>query len=121
MKNNMANLRRLDAFASKPRLDTQRRRQIITVVAASTAALLFIGTTSNVHSDPRSLHLSTSQSIPMLPLNIRTHFANSKAPLGRSPLRVHVTFSVLECSQLEVQHVAPLYLPVGWKIHIDTF
>jgi hypothetical protein len=102
----MANLRRLDAFA-KPRHETRSKSAvggIITVVAASTAALLFVAQLAMyiAGNQQHSLHLSTSQSIPMLPLNMKGH--TSQMTAGKIPLRVHVTFPFLHCSQLEVKH-----------------
>jgi hypothetical protein len=102
----MANLRRLDAFA-KPRHETRSKSAvggIITVVAASAAVLLFVAQLAMyIAGNPQnSLHLSSSQSIPMLPLNMKGH--TSQMTAGKIPLRVHVTFPFLQCSQLEVKH-----------------
>jgi hypothetical protein len=105
----MANLRRLDAFA-KPRHETRSKSAvggIITVVAASTAALLFVAQLAMyIAGNPtHSLHLSKSQSIPMLPLNMeKGHTSQMMLTAGKIPLRVHVTFPFLQCSQLEVKH-----------------
>jgi hypothetical protein len=101
----MANLRRLDAFA-KPRHETRSKSAvggIITVVAASTAILLFVAQLAMyIRGNPtHSLHLSTSESIPMLPLNMKH---TSQMTAGKIPLRIHVTFPFLQCSQLEVKH-----------------
>lgn len=105
----MAGLRRLDAFA-KPRHETRSKSAvggIITVVAASTAALLFVAQLfMYIKGNPQhSLHLSTSQSIPILPLKMKSHTSQMiMLTAGKIPLRVHVTFPFLQCSQLEVKH-----------------
>jgi hypothetical protein len=105
----MANLRRLDAFA-KPRHETRSTSAvggIITVVAASTAALLFVAQLAMyIRGNPtHSLHLSHSQSIPILPLKMKSHTSQMiMLTAGKIPLRIHVTFPFLQCSQLEVKH-----------------
>jgi hypothetical protein len=101
----MANLRRLDAFA-KPRDETRSKSAIggiITVIAASTAAALFVAQLAMyIRGNPtHSLHLSTSETIPMLSLNMKH---SSQMTFGKIPLRIHVTFPFLQCSQLEVKH-----------------
>jgi hypothetical protein len=101
----MANLRRLDAFA-KPRQETRSKSAIggiITLIAASTAAALFVAQLAMyIGGNPQhSLHLSTSETIPMLPLNMKH---SSQMTFGKIPLRIHVTFPFLQCSQLEVKH-----------------
>jgi hypothetical protein len=105
----MAGLRRLDAFA-KPRHETRSKSTvggIITVVAASTAALLFVAQLAMyIMGNPQhSLRLSTSQSIPLLPLSMKRHTSQMiLLTAGKIPLRVHVTFPFLQCSQIEVKH-----------------
>jgi hypothetical protein len=105
----MANLRRLDAFA-KPRQETRSKSAvggIITVIAVSAAALLFVAQLSMyIAGNPtHSLRLSKSQSIPMLPLNMKGHTSQMMMlTAGKIPLRIHVTFPSLQCSQLEVMH-----------------
>ena len=96
----MAGLRRLDAFV-KPRHDLRTKSAlggIITLVAASTAALLFLseifiylrGVTRH------SLHLSESTAIPLQPQN-NHHISNH----GKIPLTFMVTFPYLQCRQLD--------------------
>ena len=96
----MAGLRRLDAFV-KPRHDLRTRSAlggIITLVAASTAALLFLseifiylrGVTRH------SLHLSESTSIPLQRQN-HHHLSDH----GKIPLTFMITFPHLQCRQLD--------------------
>lgn len=106
----MAGLRRLDAFA-KHKHETRSKSAvggIITVIAASTAALLFVAQlTTYIMGNPKhSLHLSKSQSIPLLPLSMKRGHTSQMILLnaGMVPLRVHVIFPHLQCSQLEVKH-----------------
>ena len=95
----MAGLRRLDAF-NKPRHDLRTRSALgglITLVAASTAALLFVseiflylrGVTRH------SLHLSDSTPIPL----VRQSHHHNEA--GKIPLRFQITFPHLQCRQLD--------------------
>ena len=98
----MPALRKLDAFA-KTRPDLQQKSVaggIITAIAATTAAALFLAqiTSYIVGSTQHSLHLARSESIPVIPLSE----VNPRNNVGRIPLTVHVTFPHLECRQLEV-------------------
>jgi hypothetical protein len=52
-----------------------------------------------------SLHLSESQSIPILPLNFKSHTSQLILKnMGKIPLKVHVVFQHLQCSMLDVRH-----------------
>ena len=101
----MAGYRNLDAF-SKTRPDLKQTSAVggfITVLAASSAALLFVAQIiSYIHGHTEhSLHLADSVSIPLLPLSK----ANSAAILnsaGKIPLRIHVTFPHLSCDMIDV-------------------
>jgi len=101
LKINMATLRRLDAFV-KPREDLRTRSALgglITVVAASAAAILFL---SQIYlyiagATRHSLHLSESSSVPVPPLD-RAHLQKR----GKIPLYVHVTFPLVQCRILEI-------------------
>ena len=97
----MAGLRRLDAFV-KPRHDLRTKSAlggIITLCAASTAALLFL---SEIMMYMRgvtrhSLHLSESISIPLQHQNQdRRNFHD-----GKIPLTFLITFPHLSCRQLD--------------------
>jgi hypothetical protein len=95
----MAGFRKLDAFA-KTRPDLQQKSVvggIITVVATTAAALLFVAQIFSYISGntQHSLHLAKSTSIPVRPLGARSY-------QGRIPLHIHVTFPHLSCQQLDV-------------------
>jgi hypothetical protein len=96
-------LRRLDAFV-KPRHDLRTRSAVgglITLVAASTATLLFFaevflyarGVTRH------SLHLSESTAIP-IPLQNQPK-RNRMSNQGKIPLKLMITFPHLTCQQLD--------------------
>jgi hypothetical protein len=108
-------LRTSDIFV-KPRADLRSKSAaggIITLIAGSTAALLFVaqlywyivGTTSH------SLHLSESLAIPMLPGGTTDPFQSRLYDLkGKMPLKLHVTFPHIACENLEVKlNSAPLH------------
>lgn len=94
-------LRRLDAFA-KPRNDVRTKSAlggIITLVAASTAALLFC---SEIFMYLRgvtrhSLHLSESTAIPLYELDHK-----GRSNYGKIPLSFMITFPHLTCRQLDI-------------------
>lgn len=86
----MVALRRLDAF-TKTRPDLQQKSVvggIITLVATTTAALLFIGQILNyIRGDTRhSLSLSKSLSIPLVPINQGQLVTRIMEGKGRIPL-----------------------------------
>jgi hypothetical protein len=97
----MAMLRRLDAFV-KPREDLRTRSALgglITVVAASAAAILFL---SQIYlylagATRHSLHLSESSSLPVPDLAL-AHLQRR----GKIPLNVYVTFPHVQCRNLEI-------------------
>ncbi|GKY95221.1 hypothetical protein MPSEU_000485100 [Mayamaea pseudoterrestris] len=117
------NLRRLDAF-NKTRPDLQQKTAvggIITVLAACTAALLFLGQLYGYFSGAthHALKLSRSISIPLIPVdyhvgsqggkNAKKYKANPllqhvMAEAGKINLNVHVSFPHLQCDQLDVIH-----------------
>lgn len=109
----MVGLRKLDAFA-KTRPDLQQKSAvggIITLVASTTAALLFIGQiVSYIRGTAQhSLSLSRSISAPLLPIpkegdpNKAQGLHQALLNLhGKIPLRLHVTFLHLECKALEI-------------------
>lgn len=117
------NLRRLDAF-HKTRPDLQQRTAaggIITVIAACTAAVLFLGQIYGYFSSAtrHALKLSKSISIPLLPVEYHVGSHGGKkakkykpnpllqhvmAEAGKIDLNVHVTFPQLQCDQLDVIH-----------------
>lgn len=111
----MAGFRRLDAFV-KTRPDLQQKSAvggIITVVAATTAALLFVGqiivyVLGNTH---HSLRLSRSYSLPLVPVPKEHSMAiqNLFDMHGKIPLRLHVTFPHLNCDQLDLVHDGASY------------
>jgi len=102
-------LRRLDAFV-KTRPDLQEKNAVggfITLLAAATAALLFLcqifvyvrGTSQH------SLSLSRSVSVPLLPIPKEHEKGLHHALLnlhGKIPLRILVTFLHLDCKALEI-------------------
>lgn len=98
----MATLRRLDAFV-KPREDLRTRSALgglITLVAASAAAILFL---SQIYlyiagATRHSLHLSESTSVPVPALNLPRHLQRH----GKIPLNVYVTFPHVPCQALEI-------------------
>lgn len=104
-------LRRLDAFV-KTRPDLQQKSAIggiITLVAATTAAILFIGqiVTYVRGTAHHSLSLSRSVSAPLLPIpkeheSPSAHHALLMNLHGKIPLRLYVTFLHLDCRALEV-------------------
>jgi hypothetical protein len=102
-------LRRLDAF-QKTRPDVQSKSAvggIITLVAGSTAAVLFVAQLFRyvTGSTQHSLSLSQSTSIPLLPLGGDQHALPDKGGGGgRIPLKVHVTFPHVSCDQLDIIH-----------------
>ena len=114
------NLRRLDAF-HKTRPDLQQRTVVgglITIIAAVTAALLFLGQIYNYlnGSSHHALKLSQSVSIPLLPVEYhagsnggggKNYKGNSLvqhvlAEAGKINLNIHVTFTHLQCDHLDV-------------------
>ena len=117
------NLRRLDAF-HKTRPDLQQKTAvggIITVLAACTAALLFLGQIYGYLSggSHHALKLSKSITIPLLPVDYHVGTQGGKKgkiykanPLiqhvmseaGKIDLNVHVSFPHLQCDQLDVIH-----------------
>jgi len=109
----MVSLRNLDAF-TKTRPDLQQKSAVggvITVVAATTAGLLFLGQLFlYIRGNPsQSLSLSRSTSIPLVPLEPpSTSRKQPHRPLidqvGRIPLKIHVTFPHVACSNLDVEH-----------------
>ena len=99
----MANLRRLDAFV-KPRADLRSKSAaggIITLVALSSAALLFLSQAILYirGQTKHSLHLSESTSVPLLPLD-RLHSPQHNR-YGKIPLNFLITFPHLRCIQLD--------------------
>lgn len=106
----MAGLRKLDAFA-KPRHELRSKSAvggIITAVAASTAALLFVAQciTYIMGNPTHSLHLAQSQSIPLLPLSMTKRNTQQiiMQHAGKVPMFIHVVFPYLQCSNLEFKH-----------------
>ena len=115
----MVALRNLDAF-TKTRPDLQQKSAVgglITVVAATTAGLLFMGQIFlYIGGNPsQSLALSQSTAIPLVPLEpsssdttggkkTNPHRPNSLDEFGRIPLKVHVTFPHVACGNLDVVH-----------------
>ena len=118
----MVVLRNLDAFA-KTRPDVQQKSAVggvITVVAATTAGLLFLGQIFlYIWGNPsQSLALSQSTGIPLVPLELSSsddtttsskkmnpqHRPHPLDDLGRIPLKIHVTFPHVACGNLDVAH-----------------
>lgn len=106
----MVVLRRLDAFA-KTRPDLRQKSAvggIITVLASSTAALLFFGQLYvYIVGDTRhSLRLSRSISFPLIPIPKEGSGGTLAHQLlsvqGKMTLSFHVTFLDLDCSHLDV-------------------
>mmetsp|Transcript_20452 Transcript_20452/g.57888 ORF Transcript_20452/g.57888 Transcript_20452/m.57888 type:complete len:340 (+) Transcript_20452:36-1055(+) len=101
-------LRNSDMFV-KPRADLRSKSVAggaITVIAGTTAALLFlaqiywyiVGTTTH------TLHLSESLGIPMLPETTTDPFQSRQYDIkGKIPLKMHVTFAHIDCKSLEVK------------------
>lgn len=105
----MVSFRRLDAF-TKTRPDLQQKSFIgglITIIASSTAILLFIGQiVLYIRGDSRhSLSLSKSISVPLIPLE-HSHVPNNNLlqSLGKFSLYIHVTFPHISCDKLDVMH-----------------
>jgi len=110
--------RRLDAFV-KTRPDLQQKSVmggIITLVASTTAAILFLGQIIFYvmgNNSQHSLLLSQSVSLPLLPIPKEgTDGSVHNDPItqhllairGKVPLKIHVTFPHLSCQQLDVSH-----------------
>ena len=101
-------LRNTDMFM-KPRADVQSKSAAggaITLIAGSTAALLFVaqlylyvvGTTRH------TLHLSESLSIPMLPIHTQDPFQSRQYDIhAKIPMKLHITFPHINCGDLEVK------------------
>lgn len=102
----MPGFRRIDAFV-KNRPDIQQKNVaggIITLLAACTAGLLFLGqiylyvTGNPVHS----LYLAKSYSLPLLPLGGPNSFSMKLLQeMTKIPLELKVTFYHLRCSNLD--------------------
>ena len=97
----MAGMKRLDAFV-KTRPDLRSKSVaggIITLVAASTAALLFLAQiiTYIMGRTHHSLHLAQSKAAPLSPLNA----FDPQARRHKITLSLRVTFPHVQCSRLE--------------------
>jgi len=111
----MVALRNLDAF-TKTRPDLQQKSAVgglITITAATAAGLLFIGQLFlYIWGNPsQSLALSQSTSIPLVPLDEpprpgkpNQHRPHELDQYGRIPLKIHVTFPHVPCSNLDIAH-----------------
>lgn len=104
----MVALRRLDAF-TKTRPDLHEKSAvggIITLVAASTAGLLFVGQILLyiMGSTQHSLKLSRSTSIPLMPVERARTNVMIFDQAGRFPLKIHATFPHVACNKLDVTH-----------------
>lgn len=101
-------LRKTDIFV-KPREDLRTKSAaggLITIIASTTAVLLFLGQIYLyiVGSTTHRLQLSESLAIPMLPT---THIDPFQSRLydtkGKMPLKIHLTFPHIDCSNLDVK------------------
>ena len=104
----MSGLRRYDAFV-KTRPDMRTKSAvggIITIVAATSALLLFVGQLIvYIRGSPtHSLHLAASKSIPIRPLDLSPLQAKILDRIGTIPLQVRVTFPHIRCSRMDVIH-----------------
>lgn len=107
-------LRNSDIFV-KPRADLRTKSAaggMITLVAGSTALLLFLGQIYLyiVGSKSHTLHLSESLAIPMTPETTTDPFQSRLYDIkGKISLKLHVTFPHIHCNNLEVKlNAAPL-------------
>ncbi|KAL7573034.1 hypothetical protein ACA910_018726 [Epithemia clementina (nom. ined.)] len=105
----MSGLRRYDAFV-KTRPDMRTRSAVggvITIVAATTAVLLLIGQLiMYIRGSPtHSLHLATSQSTPLRPLNLSPIQSKILDRIGGTiNFQLRITFPHIRCSRLDVIH-----------------
>jgi len=101
-------LRNSDIFV-KPRADVRSKSVAggaITLVAGTTAALLFVAQIYMyiVGSTRHTLHLSESLAIPMLPTTTTDPFQSRMYDIkAKIPLKLHVTFPHIDCKNLEVK------------------
>jgi Endoplasmic reticulum vesicle transporter/Endoplasmic Reticulum-Golgi Intermediate Compartment (ERGIC) len=92
----------------KPRADvrsTSAAGGAITLIAGSTAALLFVAQLYFyiVGSTRHTLHLSESLSIPMLPIHVQDPFQSRQYDIhAKIPLKLHITFPHIQCKDLDV-------------------
>lgn len=107
-------LRNADVFV-KPRHDLRSKSVaggIITIVAGTTAAILFLAQLYMyaVGSVEHTLHLTESFPIPMLPTTTQDPFQSRVYAIkGKMPLKLHVTFPHIACKDLEIRlNNAPL-------------
>lgn len=107
-------LRNSDIFI-KPRADLRSKSAaggIITLVASTTAAVLFLAQLYRyiVGTTTHTLHIAESLTIPMLPGTSADPFQNRQYETkAKIPLKLHVTFPHIECRNLEVNlNAAPI-------------
>eukprot|EP00934_Nitzschia_sp_Nitz4_P003559 Nitzschia sp. Nitz4//scaffold48_size128905//7344//8360//NITZ4_003575-RA/size128905-processed-gene-0.102-mRNA-1//-1//CDS//3329552907//3549//frame0 len=107
-------LRSSDIFV-KPRADLRSKSAaggIITLIASSTALILFVAQIYwyIVGSTSHTLHLTESLSIPMTPKTTTDPFQSRVYDVkGKMPLKLHITFPHIPCKNLEVKlNSAPL-------------
>jgi Endoplasmic reticulum vesicle transporter/Endoplasmic Reticulum-Golgi Intermediate Compartment (ERGIC) len=104
----MVALRNLDAF-SKTRPDLKQHSAAggaITILAGSTAALLFLGQLFLyiIGDETHSLRLSKSIPVPLIPLEQSTLYQRKMKHQGKFDLKLHVTFPHCSCEKLDVVH-----------------
>ena len=100
----MAGMKRLDAFV-KARPDLRSKSVaggIITLVATSTAGLLFLAQiiTYIMGHTHHSLHMAASRSAPLVPLNV----INRESRRHKIALDIRVTFPHVTCTRLDFSH-----------------
>lgn len=113
----MVGMKRLDAFV-KTRPDLQSRSVaggIITLVATTTAGLLFLAQiiTYITGRTQHSLHMAESRAAPLLPINS----LNPEGHRHKITLDVRVTFPHVQCTRIEFTHDGAKYSTGELKKH----